>query len=189
MILSALLALYLENALQAFNILLQIGAGTGLIFILRWFWWRINAFSELAAMIISFLIALILEFGFSDELATHTRLLLGVGLTTLCWLAVTWLTRPTDQETLLAFYKKIRPHDMGWRPVIQKGFREGKLTEAEVTTGQLPRELAAMFLGVFLVYSILFGTGYLLYGQVASTIAALIVAVVSGGLLWRIMLR
>jgi SSS family solute:Na+ symporter len=186
MVLSATLALYLSNALQAFNILLQIGAGTGLIFILRWFWWRINAFSELAAMIISFLIALVFEFGFTEEeLPTHTRLLLGVAITTLTWLVVTLLTRPTDQSTLLKFYQKIKPHGMGWKPVINKGLAAGALVKDEVTTGQLPRELAAMFLGVFLVYSILFGTGYFLYGQMASAAIAL----VSGTLLWRVAIK
>jgi SSS family solute:Na+ symporter len=190
MVLSATLALYLSNALQAFNILLQIGAGTGLIFILRWFWWRINAFSELAAMIISFLIALVFEFGFTEEeLPTHTRLLLGVAITTLTWLVVTLLTRPTDQSTLLKFYQKIKPHGMGWKPVINKGLAAGALVKDEVTTGQLPRELAAMFLGVFLVYSILFGTGYFLYGQMASAAIALVVAFVSGTLLWRVAIK
>jgi SSS family solute:Na+ symporter len=190
MVLSATLALYLSNALQAFNILLQIGAGTGLIFILRWFWWRINAFSELAAMIISFLIALVFEFGFTEEeLPTHTRLLLGVAITTLTWLVVTLLTRPTDQSTLLKFYQKIKPHGMGWKPVINKGLAAGALVKDEVTTGQLPRELAAMFLGVFLVYSILFGTGYFLYGQMASAAIAFVVALVSGTLLWRVAIK
>jgi SSS family solute:Na+ symporter len=190
MVLSATLALYLSNALQAFNILLQIGAGTGLIFILRWFWWRINAFSELAAMIISFLIALVFEFGFTEEeLPTHTRLLLGVAITTLTWLVVTLLTRPTDQSTLLKFYQKIKPHGMGWKPVINKGLAAGALVKDEVTTGQLPRELAAMFLGVFLVYSILFGTGYFLYGQMASAAIAFVVAFVSGTLLWRVAIK
>ncbi|MEY4259073.1 MAG: hypothetical protein RL656_46, partial [Bacteroidota bacterium] len=85
MVFAALLALALENALQAFNILLQIGAGTGLIFILRWFWWRINAYSEITAMVVSFMLALYFELGMENPLPEHIKLLAGVGITTLAW--------------------------------------------------------------------------------------------------------
>jgi SSS family solute:Na+ symporter len=106
MILSALIALALSNALQAFNILLQIGAGTGLLFILRWFWWRINAFSELAAMIISFMVAVYFEFFGPEDLDDYMKLLIGVGITTVGWLVVTFLTPPTDHKTLVDFYNE-----------------------------------------------------------------------------------
>lgn len=186
MILSALLALALSNALAAFNIILQIGAGTGLIFILRWFWWRINAYSEIAAMGISFLVALYFQFLHPTRLADHEQLLWGVGITTVGWLAVTFLTRPTDPQVLIRFYQLIRPHGMGWRPVIARALASGELSASD--TGRPTSfilELSCMIAGCFLVYSILFGTGYLLYGQVANTAIAFAVAAVSGLYIWR----
>ena len=102
MLFSALFALVLSNALQAFQILLQIGAGTGLLFILRWFWYRINAYSEITAMVVSFLLAIYFQvlhtrFGFSP-IANDLQFLLSVGLTTLAWVAVTLLTAPSDMD-------------------------------------------------------------------------------------------
>ena len=180
MALAALLALQLENALQAFNILLQIGAGTGLIFILRWFWWRINAWSEVSAMIVSFVIALFFEFGYDGDLADWQKLVYGIGITTIVWLVVTFLTRPTAHYKLAEFYKIIKPHAGGWKPVIAKGVHEGKLTNEDITTGKLPTEILCMFLGVFLVYGILFGTGFFIYGNVPFGIAAYVIATLSG---------
>ena len=180
MALAALLALQLENALQAFNILLQIGAGTGLIFILRWFWWRINAWSEVSAMIVSFAIALFFEFGYEGDLADWQKLIYGIGITTLVWLIVTFMTRPTAHSKLAEFYKIIKPHAGGWKPVIAKGVHEGKLNNEDITTGKLPTEILCMFLGVFLVYGILFGTGFFIYGNVPFGIAAYAIATLSG---------
>lgn len=189
MALAATLALYLSSALQAFNILLQIGAGTGLLFILRWFWWRINAYSELTAMIVSFFVALLLELFLDQSVPSHLRLLMGVGITTASWVTVTFLTAPADQDTLLAFYKKIRPHQLGWKPVIQEGLQQKQLTPAELTTGKLPRELAGMILGVFFVYGILFSTGYILYGQWFSASIALTTTLASGIMLYYLFFR
>jgi Na+/proline symporter len=110
MIFAGFVALLLSNALQAFNILLQIGAGTGLIFILRWFWWRINAWSEIAAMVVSFLLAFYLELvhvrlGF-DPIDTHWKLLIGVGFTSLAWIIVAYLTPPASMEVMMNFVRK-----------------------------------------------------------------------------------
>lgn len=166
MVLSAVLALFLSNALSAFNLLLQIGAGTGLLFILRWFWWRINAFSEITAMAVSFAIAVFFQFSpLGKELPDHVKLIAGVAVTTLAWVAVTLLTQPTDQGVLLRFYTLIRPHASGWKPVVKLAQQQGLLSDAEATTGQLPRELACMIAGCFLVYGLLFSVGYMLYGQ------------------------
>jgi Na+/proline symporter len=112
-VLAGMVSLWLENALQAFQILLQIGAGTGLIFLLRWFWWRINAWSELSAMVISFLVVVYLQFvhqalGF-EPLHPSLMLVLGVAITTAGWLSVTLVTPATDAATLQAFYDRIRP--------------------------------------------------------------------------------
>ncbi|MBV6652145.1 MAG: hypothetical protein KI786_00205, partial [Mameliella sp.] len=178
MVLTALFALVLENALQAFNILLQIGAGTGLIFILRWFWWRINAYSEIAAMIVSFLMAIYLEVLHPGDLESHTKLLLGVGITTASWMLVTFLTPPTDHQTLLSFYKLIKPSPGGWRPVIEQGKSAGTIDETEVVPGQLPLEIAAMVVACFTVYAALFATGFWIYGN---TMSAIISTAVAGG--------
>ena len=128
MILAALVALWLDHAMQAFQILLQIGAGTGLIFLLRWFWWRINAWSEIAAMLVSFLLALYLHLGHERlgfaPVDPTAALVIGVGVTTLSWLAVTFLTPPTDRAVLQSFYDRIRPYPAGWRHAVDTSGRE-----------------------------------------------------------------
>lgn len=177
MALTALFALVLENALQAFNILLQVGAGTGLIFILRWFWWRINAYSEIAAMVISFVMAIYLEILHPGDLESHTKLLLGIGVTTAGWVLATFLTQPTDQKTLLAFYKLIKPAPGGWKPVIEKGIADGQLEAAAIAPGRLPLEIGGMVIGCAMVYSALFATGFWIYGNISAALAATAVAV------------
>jgi SSS family transporter len=170
MILSALVALALSNALQAFNILLQIGAGTGLLFILRWFWWRINAYSELAAMIISFLVAVYFEFFGPEDLDDYMKLLIGVGITTVGWLTVTFLTPPTDHKTLVDFYNLIRPHNAGWQAVLKKS-KESEI-KAKTTTSSLGLEIACMIAGCFAVYGLLFAVGFWIYGNVLGGVVA-----------------
>ncbi len=182
MLLAALVALWLENAMQAFQILLQIGAGTGLIFLLRWFWWRINAWSEIAAMVISFLVALYFQFchtalGF-EALHPSLALAAGVLITTCGWLLVTYLTPPTDQATLQAFYDRIRPAQAGWRGAVDVG-------AADASQGSLAAGLLAWFLGCVAVYAALFATGYLLYGQTAVGLACALVAALSAYGLYR----
>ena len=116
MILAGILALNLKSALDTFQILLQVGAGTGLLFMLRWYWWRINAFSELAAMIASFVIAALFKV-VDPGWAWWVELITGVGLTTVTWIVVTLVTPPSDMKSLLAFYKRVQPGGKGWGPV------------------------------------------------------------------------
>lgn len=162
MVLAALLALLLEDALSTFNILLQIGAGTGLIFILRWFWWRINAYSEITGMAVSFVVALVFEigdFGFDET----TKLLTGVGITTASWIAATLLTKPTSAEQLSIFYNKITPYGSGWNGFKELSAAQGiKLNK---TSESFSKDLLLFLLGVTLVYCALFGTGFLIYGN------------------------
>jgi len=186
MIFAALFALVLENALQAFNILLQIGAGTGLIFILRWFWWRINAYSELAAMVISFFIALYFEFLHPGDIEQHWKLLIGVSLTTIGWIIVTFMTPPTDRKTLLSFYHLIKPAKGGWKPVVDEGLANGQLEATDVRQGKLPLEISAMLVGCFAVYSALFATGFWIYGNTTPAIIATAVAAAGGVFLFRV---
>ena len=162
------LALWLENALQAFWILMQIGAGTGLLFILRWFWWRINPYSELTAMVVSFAIAVYMQLWAPESLADWQKLIIGVGITTVCWIGVTLLTPADDKRVLRSFYKLIRPGGPGWRKVIEDAERDGEpIAEAAGGGSNLPLGILCMVLGCFAVYSALFGAGYWLYGNVA----------------------
>ena len=182
-LLACLVALALHNAMQAFQILLQIGAGTGLIFLLRWYWWRINAWGEIAAMAISFLVALYFQFvhvpllGF-PPLHPSLALVAGVLITTLGWLLVTFATPPTDRVTLQAFYDKIRPAAFGWRGGVDIG-------EVEAAPGSVSAGLIAWFLGCVAVYASLFATGYLIYGRYGFGFACLAVAIGAGFGLYR----
>ncbi|MEL7423405.1 MAG: sodium:solute symporter family protein [Bacteroidota bacterium] len=184
MALAALLALAMEDALGAFNVILQIGAGTGLLFILRWFWWRINAYSEIAAMVISFAVALYFEFVHPGGLPDHAKLVYGVGITTVGWVAVTLLTRPTAKETLIRFYRLVRPHSPGWDAVIQYAKKAEELA-APIPTSSFMLELSCMFAGCFMVYGLLFSTGYLLYGQLALAGVSFLVVLASGWVIYR----
>ncbi len=187
MVLAGTLALYLSNAVQAFNILLQIGAGTGLLFILRWFWWRINPYSELVAMIASFLVALYMQFYAPDSLADWKKLVIGVGITTICWIVATLLTPADRPEKLRSFYKLTRPGGPGWRKVIEDARRDGEeITGPEQGRSNLPRGILCMVVGCLAVYSALFGTGYWLYGQTILAIVFTGVFVVSGLVLARL---
>ena len=180
MVVSGATVFLLSTAGEAFHLLLSIGAGTGLIYLLRWFWWRINAWSEIAAMASSFIIAMSLfsarKFGL--DLSSHAALVWSVVLTTTVWVAVTFLTKPTDTETLRRFYRKVRPAGRGWAKVMGPEGAEG------------PRDsMSLAFLGwVFgctFVYSGLFGTGALLYGHPLQGTVCLTVTLGAGlGLAW-----
>lgn len=186
MIVSGFVALELSNAKQGFDILLQIGAGTGLIFILRWFWWRINAYTEIAGMVISFLVAVYFTYFHTAPLADHWKLIIGIAVTTLGWLIVTFMTAPTDQRTLLGFYNLIKPAPAGWQPVIRQAIQNGEMTAAEVKPGKLPTEILGMFVGVFAVYGALFGIGFLVYGNWLNALICLAVAAIGGWLIFRL---
>lgn len=186
MVLAALLATVLSNALEAFNILLQIGAGTGLIFILRWFWWRINAYTEISAMVVSFLVAIYFEsihnkLGFwpiPDDMA-YLKLLFGVTLTTITWVSVTLLTKPEDDTVLLAFYRKVRPASWGWKNLL------AKYPEEKEEVGQLPMEIGLMLIGSIMVYAALFAAGFWIYGETLPAVTATVVSVIGGVLVFR----
>jgi SSS family solute:Na+ symporter len=180
---AAILALGLSNALQAFDILLQIGAGTGLIFILRWFWWRINAYTEISAMIVSFFVAIYFEIvheaiGF-DPMLSHWKLLVGVGITTASWLLVTLLTAPEKDEVLLSFYRKVRPAAYGWNSLLKRYPNE--LAE----TGKLPMEIGLMLVASLMVYSTVFATGYWIYGNTVPAVITTAVSIIGGVVLFK----
>ena len=183
MLFSCLVALLLSNALQAFAILLQIGAGTGLLFILRWFWYRINIYSEISAMIISFLVAFYLQIihpriGF-DPISTEGQLILGVAITTFSWILITYLTPEEDKEVLRDFYKKIQPGGKGWKKVIDEAKDDGIDLIGKKEAWDVPTGILCMVLGCFFIYSILFSIGYLLYSEYTFAIILLTVSIVS----------
>jgi Na+/proline symporter len=175
------LSLWLENAFQAFQIMLQIGAGTGLIYLLRWFWWRISAWSEIAGMVVSFLVAIYFQFihtrlGF-EPIDAGTALIVGVALTTVGWLAVTMATPPTTREVLQSFYDRIRPLGRGWARVVDT---HGAPVRENVTAMVL-----CWFLGCVVVYGALFATGSLLYGRWLPGLSFAAAAAVAGVQLFR----
>ncbi len=181
MVLSAFLALALSSALSAFNILLQIGAGTGLIFILRWFWWRINAYTEISAMAISFVVAIFFEvinpkvnWILIPENQAYLKLVYSVTITTIGWLIVTFVTQPEKDEVLLSFYRKVTPAAFGWKKVLDRYPNE----QQEI--GQLPKEIGLMLVGTVMVYAALFATGFFIYGNMMGGTIATVVALAGG---------
>ena len=152
------LGLMLTNAGQAFDMLLMLGAGTGLIYILRWFWWRINAYTEIVAMVSSLFIAGYFNFA-NTGLEGWQKITIGAVITTIVWIGATFLTPPDDEEILRKFVKKVNPGGLGWNK-----FRESGNPEPwSVLNG-----IVAMLLGCIAVYGFLLGTGQLIYGKTAS---------------------
>jgi Na+/proline symporter len=189
MVAAALVSLCLSNALQVFQIILQIGAGTGLLFILRWFWWRINAFSEIAAMVASLVMAVGLEALGPDSLSSSAKIVIGVGITTLTWLVVTFLTRPTAAATLESFYRLVHPGGPGWAQVVQRMVEKQELPSEEPQRWSVPTELFCMMIGCTAVYGALFATGYWLYGNVVPAIVLTGLTAVSIVVLFRVWKR
>ena len=160
--LGAGLGLLLTNAKQAFTLLLMIGAGTGLIYILRWFWWRINAYTEIVAMISSLVIAGYFNFFINDKLEGWEKITIGAALTTFIWVVATYCTPPDDEKTLRNFVKKVNPGGPGWKRYADNN------TSSE--PWPVPNGILCMVLGCIATYSFLLGVGQLIYGQIESGI-------------------
>ena len=185
MIISAFFALFLNNSLQAFGIILQIGAGTGLIFILRWFWYRINVFSELTAMIVSFIVALAFEFVVPNNYSVEEKLIIGVTITTISWLFVTMITPPSSMNTLQNFYKKIQPGGPGWKKVVKESEKNGIIISGKKDKWDVPSGILCMIFGSIAVYSILFGIGYILYSKTTLGFVFILISLISVLLLMK----
>ena len=154
-ILGSGLGLLLTSAGQAFNLLLMIGAGTGMIYILRWFWWRINAYTEIVAMISSLIIALYFNF-INQSYENWEKIVFGSLLTTIVWIAATYFTPPDNDKTLRRFVKKVNPGGPGW----------AKFPNSEANEPwPVPNGILCMILGCISIYSILLGVGQLIYGN------------------------
>jgi len=195
MVFSAALALFLQNALQLFEVLLVFGAGTGLIFILRWFWWRINAWSEITAMFASGIISIILKFTAVGAyfFATDTGIfpdwseyIFVVVITTIIWMGATFLTQPESKEVLRTFYMKIQPGGPGWSKVV----REAEADKQKIITTDekwsVPAGISAMLLGCVLIYTCMFATGYWIYGKTLRASILTGIAIIAGWLLARV---
>ncbi|HEA19853.1 MAG TPA: Na+:solute symporter [Pricia antarctica] len=191
MVLSAVLALALENALQIFDILLTFGAGTGLIFILRWFWWRINAWSEITAMFASGILSILLKttslgtFLFDIDTGVFPNWAeypFVVVVTSAIWLTATFITQPESTQVLRSFYKRIQPGGPGWSKVVNEAEADGEMID-KGEKWSVPQGITAMLLGCVLIYSIMFATGYWIYGRTTSAMVLSGIAIVAAILL------
>ena len=195
MLFSAVLALLLQNALQLFNLLLVFGAGTGLIFILRWFWWRINAWSEITAMFASGIVSLSLKltplgnflFNPADGVfEDYMEYPLVVLVTTFIWLFATFVTKPESKNVLRDFYKKIQPGGPGWKRVVDQAEMDNvKIVSNSDQNWSVPSGIKAMLLGCITIYSIMFATGYWIYSEFTYAIPTTFVAIFSGYFLYK----
>jgi Na+/proline symporter len=184
MIAAGSLTLVLDSARGAFNLLLSIGAGTGLLYLMRWFWWRINAWSEIGAMGSSFVLALALFLLARRGIAfpAHISLLVTVIITTVVWLACTWLTAPTDRATLRSFYERARPAGPGWADIRRE-------CDGLPPLDDLGLALSGSVASCAFVYSALFGAGHFLMGHTTSAALSVAVFVASGLWIRRVIVR
>ncbi|MGI9550093.1 MAG: sodium:solute symporter family transporter, partial [Aurantibacter sp.] len=202
MVLSAVMALSLTNAKQLFDILLMFGAGTGLVYILRWFWWRINAWSEISVMFAAATVSLIFTysslgdslFGFVNESGTIIDGIMPswvrfpgiVLITSVVWVVATFVTKPEKKEVLNDFYKKTRPGGPGWKKVLDDASADGIDIEKSNEKWSVPSGILAMILGCVLVYSCMFATGNWIYGNYVLAGWLTAVMVIAGFLLVRV---
>ena len=186
-LLSSGLVFVLDTAKDAFDIILQIGAGTGLLYLVRWFWWRVTAWCEVVAMASSFLVSvgLLVLARNGYQLSTHVALIVTVVITTILWVATAYLGPQTDRETLINFYRKVRPFGPGWEPVrIAAGLRAD---DARGSHENIPLALLGWFAGCTVIWSSLFTVGNFLYGRYGYALALFAVFSISGlGLLYVI---
>jgi SSS family solute:Na+ symporter len=176
MLVSIYVTLHLASIEQAWKLLIVTGAGTGTVLLLRWFWWRINAWSEVSAMAMAAAVSLYLQIALrwdSDRPRDFAYIMIvTVALTTIAWVAVTWMTAPEPDDTLRQFYRRVRPRGPGWKPIAER-------VEPLAIPGSLRRELACALLGCVLVYSALFGVGEILLRSVAIGVGLLCVSAIS----------
>jgi Na+/proline symporter len=181
-VLSSATVFLLDTAKDSFNLILQVGAGTGLLYLLRWYWWRVTAWCEIVAMISSFGISvlfLLLKKGGVD-LGTAANLLLTIGFTTVCWLLTAYFGPRTDERVLIDFYRKVRPFGPGWRRIRMKsGLSDSEMVE-DARAANFTLALAGWFAGCIMIWSALFTVGNFLYGRMGYATALFCVFAVSG---------
>ena len=184
MIASLIITFYLQSISDAWKILLVTGAGTGTVLLLRWFWWRINAWSEVSAMIsaaaVSLFLQLKLKWSGDDPRQFAYIMLVTVGITTVVWLAVTFMTQPEPSEKLISFYRRVRPEGPGWTHIAA----EAGLSESHAK-GRLSLQFANWILGCAMIYGSLFGIGKLIFKEWGLGLLYLLIAIVAGVLITR----
>jgi len=177
----------LDSAGNAFGIILQVGAGTGLLYLVRWFWWRINAWCEVVAMISSFLVSVVFLILANQSIYSTTpakRLIITIAVTTVCWLLAAYFAPQTDRKTLIEFYRKVRPAGPGWEPIrLEAGISKD---EAAQTGDSIPLSLIGWVAGCSMIWSSLFTVGNFLYGRYVYAFALLGIFVISGILLLKV---
>jgi SSS family solute:Na+ symporter len=184
---SAALALLLTNALQLFDFILMFGAGTGLIFILRWFWWRINAWSEISAIFVSGIVSVLFNmeivssvlFGETALMPEYMKFPMVVLITTVVWLVVTFVTPAEEKEVLLSFYKKTAPGGPGWKAIVGD-------EQIESEGWSVPLGILAMLLALAMIYCLLFSTGYFIYGNLQLGGILMLIALIAAYLLSKL---
>jgi Na+/proline symporter len=182
MFLSAVVTFFMGSIADAWKFIIALGAGTGLVYLLRWFWWRINAWSEVAAMGAAFITSLTVQFVFhlkeSDPRGFAYIVLITVAVTTAVWLAVTFLTKPEPKETLLTFYRRVRPSAALWGPITKEA------------TDIVPQKdglfnLLDWLLGVAMIYMFLFGAGKIIFGQLTTGLVFTAVGLILGLVIYK----
>jgi solute:Na+ symporter, SSS family len=178
---TAIVAAQLASIRSGWEFVLELGAGTGAVYLLRWYWWRINAWSEISAMATAMAVSLCLRlsapFSGGGPVVFAKTALTTVGITTVVWLAVTFLTRPEPESKLVEFYRKTRPDVRGWQPVA-------RLVPELAATRDLGRNLASWALGCAMVYSALLGTGWMILGPRPAGATLLVLAAICAWLLY-----
>ncbi|HEY8712873.1 MAG TPA: sodium:solute symporter family protein [Thermoanaerobaculia bacterium] len=184
LILSLIATYFMDQVSHAWEFLLMLGAGTGLVYILRWYWWRVNAWSEVSAMAAAFVTSLLLRFAIdaSTPQGFALNLIITTIVTTIVWLIVTMMTPPEPAETLNAFYAKVRPSGPGWRPMAAA-------TGIEPPRGEMSRNFAMWIAGIVFVYSIMFGTGSILFHEPHRAMLYAALTIISGAILFTILNR
>ena len=170
----------LDTAKDAFDIILQVGAGTGLLYLIRWYWWRVNAWCEIVAMITSFATSVVLLWLVRNgaSISTHAALLITIGVTTVCWLLAAYFAPQTDNGVLQAFYRKVRPVGPGWAHIRAQVGAAGPDTDGD--RENIPLALLGWVAGCTAIWSSLFAVGNYLYGRLGYALALTAIFIVSG---------
>jgi len=198
MILAGTLALtVLDNATDAFNILLLSGAGSGAIYLLRWFWWRINAITEIVAMVVASIVAVFFALVVEDVTMANElldgmtmKLLVTTAIVTVTWVSTTLLTKPEDKEVLRRFYQLTRPGGPGWKKIVDEAKADGEpIDNGEGVAWQMPRQVLLIFIGCAVIYSMLFAIGSFVYGQMVQGFVLSTVASIGTVVLFKVMAK
>jgi Na+/proline symporter len=190
-VLSSALVFALQTAQEAFYLILQVGAGTGLLYLLRWFWWRVTAWCEIVAMSSSFAISVaffaLTRRGFS--IGPDQQLLMTVIVTTICWVITAYVGPQTDRQPLINFYKRVKPFGPGWKRIrLEAGISDAEAA-AWARTDNFPLALLGWVTGTTLIWAALFTVGNFLYGRLNYAYGLLAISVVSGILLISVVKR